>query len=435
MSKFKDLKKIYVIGTGLSSLISILFLVSKGIKPIVIDIGTKYKESDYTPPIFKPYFYKRKIEEVSFFGGLSNVWKGVVKFATKKEFKELNISNPEELMREILDYTNNLYFFSNVEIDKNKFELQRISNENIVIDKLLQQFDEIHQPVIMSSQEKYCEPYNTTRLINDLIESNKITFIQGKVLSIKSEKDYKLIEYVSNDNKYLEKYGYIFCGAGVISSTQIIKKSLKMHLEPEIKCNQKWLIFSIYKKKKKTNNTFPLFQGTITKNDKTNIYIQSNLLSQLLKSKFHGWLKSIFEIVLKLPIFNYISIVYVSTMNEEKSKNNIHNLYYYFKDLITLSKKINSFQNLFKVFPIGIKLPKLGGGHFGSTFPSINEENLSLDLEKEIYSNDHGSIKGLEKFSVIDMTSISKIHAVPPTLNLMLHSLNITKKVYNKIIN
>ena len=60
MNKKEEFDKIYVLGTGLSSLVSILFLVSKGIKPTVIDIGKTYNSTNYKVPIFKPYFHKKK---------------------------------------------------------------------------------------------------------------------------------------------------------------------------------------------------------------------------------------------------------------------------------------------------------------------------------------------------------------------------------------
>lgn len=434
MSRTKNFKEIYVIGTGLSSLISILFLVSKGIKPIVIDIGNKYEKSNYKVPIFKPYFYKKKIEEVSFFGGLSNIWNGVVKFSSKKDYDELDIPNSEDLIKEMLIYMDNLFFFSNVKIDKNKFQLQRIADKNLVIENLLKKFDGMHQPIIMSSEENYCLPYNTSQKINDLIKNNKITFIKGKVLSIKSHKNQNFIEFISNQKTFLNKYNYVFCGAGVISSNKIIRESIKIDSNLNLRSSQKWLIFSLYKNKKKINNSFPLYQGAITENGKTKIYIQSNLLSQLMRNKLSKWLRLIVEILLKLTIFNYISICYVSVIEDKNDKTKIDKFYSYFKDLNKLSKKINNFQKLFRVFPLGIKLPKLGGNHFGSSFPLVNDNDVSNKLNKENNSNQYGSIKNIENFSVIDMTTLPKIHVVPPSLNLMLHSLKITKKVFYQLI-
>ncbi len=434
MNKKEDFNKIYVLGTGLSSLVSILFLVSKGIKPTVIDIGKKYNSSNYKVPIFQPYFYRNKIDDVSFFGGLSNVWKGVVKFTTKNEFEELDIDNPEELFKELLEYLDNLYFFSNVEVKPNLFELKNINSINIVIENYLNKFNEMHQSLVMSSSKQNCEPYNTTYKINDLIKKKKINFIKGKVLSIKSINNEKFIEYLSNDKLFLETYDYIFCGAGTVSSTKIIKDSLKFLDEPKFKFSQKWLLLSLYREKKLTNNTFPLYQGAMAENNKTKIYIQSSLLSQLLISKFHGFLKKLFTIFLKLPLFNYISISYISISEEKKGNSIINKSFFNLKDILSLVNKINNFQHLFKVFPIGIKLPKLGGGHFGSTFPFKKKNNLILEDKNVVYSDKYGSIKDVENFSVIDSTTLSNIHVVPPTLNVMLHSLNLTKKVYNTIL-
>ena len=52
--------RIIVIGSGFSSMISTLYLVSLGYKPTIIDIGTKHKNAKSYPSIFKPIFYKKK---------------------------------------------------------------------------------------------------------------------------------------------------------------------------------------------------------------------------------------------------------------------------------------------------------------------------------------------------------------------------------------
>ena len=59
MKNNHDDLKIYVIGTGFSSLTTVLYLLSKEIKPVVIDIATNYSTGTYNLPLLKPYFYKK----------------------------------------------------------------------------------------------------------------------------------------------------------------------------------------------------------------------------------------------------------------------------------------------------------------------------------------------------------------------------------------
>ena len=106
-----DNSKIYVIGSGFSSLITVLYLISKKIKPVVIDVATNYLKSKYNLPLFKPYFHKKKIENYSFFGGLSNIWKGVVHQGSKKERHQLNLQNSGQLFREMYSLLPNIFFF------------------------------------------------------------------------------------------------------------------------------------------------------------------------------------------------------------------------------------------------------------------------------------------------------------------------------------
>ena len=68
---------------------------------------------------------------------------------------------------------------------------------------------------------------------------------------------------------------------------------------------------------------------------------------------------------------------------------------------------------------MGIKLAKLGGNHFGSSFKT----------------NIKGNIKRIKNFSLIDTTNLNKIHCTPPSIILLMHSLNITKNVIKDLKN
>ena len=49
------------------------------------------------------FFIKKKIENYSFFGGLSEVWKGVVAATTKSDLNNLFLNNKEKLLNDVLD--------------------------------------------------------------------------------------------------------------------------------------------------------------------------------------------------------------------------------------------------------------------------------------------------------------------------------------------
>ena len=68
-------KNCIIIGSSFTSLVCVLNLIKNGYSPIVIDVATNYKGKDNYTSILKPFYYKKKIEDYSFFGGLSEVWK------------------------------------------------------------------------------------------------------------------------------------------------------------------------------------------------------------------------------------------------------------------------------------------------------------------------------------------------------------------------
>lgn len=402
-----DNSKIYVIGSGFSSLITVLYLISKKIKPVVIDVATNYLKSKYNLPLFKPYFHKKKIENYSFFGGLSNIWKGVVHQGSKKERHQLNLQNSGQLFREMYSLLPNIFFFTNKEIKPNFFKLRKIENIDEIIKKLNLEASSVTEPIILSGKYNFCEPYKTSLIFKSLINKKKIELIKGQAISLREENKVTMLIYKKNKKVFKNKCKYVFCGAGALSSSAIIQNTLKIKKKVDFQSNDKYLLISIFKNKKNVNNLFPIYQGKISRSGNTKIYLQSYLLSQLLNQSFIGWKKNFINFFCKILPMKYLAISYVSTVSKNKKDN----------DFIKLTKNINKEQNFFKVLPIGFKLPKLGGNHFGSSFPS----------------NEKGNIKNIKNFSVIDSTTLSKIHSVPPTLTLLMHSLRIVKKVLQEL--
>ena len=64
-------KKIVIIGTGFSSLISTLISISKGYKPTIL-------ESASSSRILDKHYKKKFFYDANFFGGLSNFWGGAI---------------------------------------------------------------------------------------------------------------------------------------------------------------------------------------------------------------------------------------------------------------------------------------------------------------------------------------------------------------------
>lgn len=406
MKNNHDDLKIYVIGTGFSSLTTVLYLLSKEIKPVVIDIATNYSTETYNLPLLKPYFYKKRIENYSFFGGLSNVWKGVIQQSSKTENDHQNLQHSNQLFKEIYSLLPNMYFFTNKEIKSNVYELRQIKNIEEVLEKLNLETSSVSEPIILSGKDNLCVPYKTSSIFQSLIEKKKIELITGEVISIGEENQTTILFYKQRKKIFKKKCKYVFCGAGALSSTSIIQNTLKISKKIKFESSNKHLFISIFKDKKKVNNSFPIYQGKIIKNGYTTIYLQTYLLSQLLDQSFKGWKKKIINFLCKILPMKNLAISYVSTDSDNKNNN-------FFK----LINNINKEQNFFKVIPIGIKLPKFGGNHFGSSFDS----------------NTKGNIKNIKNFSVIDTTTLSKIYCTPPTLTLLMHSLNITKKVLKEL--
>ena len=406
MRNIDSCNKIYVIGTGFSSLICVLYLISKKIKPVVIDIASNYSEKNYKLPLLKPYFYKQKVDSYSFFGGLSNIWKGVIQICTKKEFNELNLKKPELLLNEVLNLTKNMYFFTNEEIRKNKFKLLPIKDLKNPYKRFGKEVTNFKKPIILSSKKNKCEPYKTSIIFKKLLKKKKIGFVKGKVVSVQQENRKTILVYRKENEIKKVVCKHIFCGAGALSSTTIINNSLKINKKPTFKSNSKYLLFSFYKNKKIIDNTFPIYQGKILNNGYTKVYVQSYLFSQLINQSLKRW-KITYKFISNLPVMNKLAVSYVSTNFKDHKNTN----------LLNLSKEINRSQNLFNSIPVGIKLAKLAGNHFGSSFKT----------------NIKGNIEKIKNFSLIDTSNLNKINCTPPSIILFMHSLNITKNVFKDL--
>ena len=428
-----------VLGSGFSSLVSTLRLIKNGYKPIVLDIGTHYLKKDGYSSILKPFFYKKKIEEYSFFGGLSEVWKGVVAISSTSDLKDLYIKDKKNLLDVTLNLIKDYSFYTNEPVNNkiNDFNFIEL-NKNQVKKIFFSNQSWVGKPIFFCKKitgKKKIIPFETKSFFKDLIKSKKIKYINGEALKVRAINNYKYLFYKSKKNKINKlRYDFIFCGAGVLSSSRIINNSLnikKNHIN--VNANQKGLFLTILKKKSfiDIKNSHPIYQGIIFNKGKAKIYIQNYLFSQILYNFLPRLLKSIFLIISNLNIFNYLSITFVSidansnvAINDNneiniKKKKIDKNL---FKILIN---RLNNLQKYFTIYSFGKFLPPLAGNHFGAIF---SKKKNSLKL------NRMGSVDGLQNFYIIDASSFNKVLCVPPTLISMMHSYRITNSVMKKMI-
>ena len=434
----RNKKKIIVIGTGFTSLISTLSLIKKGFCPIVLDIGTSHIKKKGYYSYIKPYFYNKKIEDYSFFGGNSEVWKGIIGSPTKSDLNNLFLGNKEKLLDCILKLIKNYTFFTNAisSSKKNQFKLFKLQNKEAK-NILFREKTWVGKPVFFCKKIKNkMIPFQTKIFFKNLIKKKKIKFINGKVIKVISKKNERSLLYKNKDNVSIKlAYDYIFCAAGALSSAEIIHNSLNLNKRPIIFNNTlKGLFLSISKEKItiNSNNIHPIYQGIIYDKRKTKIYIQSYLLSQIIYNLIPKIFRRVFNLFLSLDFFKKLIITYISTNKNSQfevydnskiksQKNNISK-----KSIKKIFKRINKCQSFFSILPIGGFFPSYFGNHFGSIF--------SNQKRKIKFSKRMGAINKLKNFYLVDISSINKILCIPPTLINMMHSYRITNEIINKKI-
>ena len=237
INKKKIKNNIIVIGTGFTSLISALSLIKNGYKPVVLDIGTIYIQKEGYSSISKPFFYKKKVEDYSFFGGLSEVWKGVVAASTKSDLDDLFLKNKEKLLDNILDLIKDYAFFTNSLSNKktNEFKFTKLNSKEVK-KILFRKKSWVGKPIFFCKKNKDQNkiiPFETKSFFRNLIKTKKIKYIKGEVIKVSFEQNKKYLFYKSQNNKTNKLvYDYIFCGAGALSSSRIVNNSLNLTESP-----------------------------------------------------------------------------------------------------------------------------------------------------------------------------------------------------------
>ena len=438
----KRTKNFIVIGSGFTSLVSTLSLIKKGYLPTVLDIGSNYTKIDGYSSISKPFFYKKKIEDYSLFGGLSEVWKGVVAGSSNSDLNDLFLKNKEKLLDTTLNLIKDYSFYTNTTVNdkKSKFDFVKL-NVNEVKNILFRRKSWIGKPIFFckkSKGKKEIIPFETKSFFNNLIKTKKIKYIKGQAIKISKKKNETFLVYKSKNNQIKRlKYNYIFCGAGALSTNRIINNSLNsIQNLVFMNTNKKGLFLSLFRKKIiiDLNNSHPVFQGIIFENNKAKIYIQCYLFSQMLYNFVPKFFKTFFKIILSLNIFKYLSIIFISVDHNSEVEIGSNSNIKTFKNILKknmlkkLFHKINILQNYFTIYSLGKYLPSLAGNHYGANF-SFKKSNLKKKIP---LSNNIGKVHGLKNFYIVDSASLNKMLCVPPTLLSMMHSCRITNNIINK---
>lgn len=421
-------KSICIVGSGFSSLCAGIILVNNKYKPTIIDIGGRIKKEKY-PSILKPFFYKKKDNQIYLFGGLSNVWKGVISQYFSGDFRKWNKSYDIE---HLFPKLQRIYKFQLAEQEvssvdnKIYYKLKKISKfckRKEIPSKLF-----FYPSRILINSNKSFQTFNIESILKKLIKDKKIIYIKGKIIKFFKAKNKIKIAYIFKKklvNMYVDR---IFLGAGAISTNTIVNNST--HAYTKITANKKFISFGFFKKQLiplGAINTFPVFQGFfLNKRKECIIYLQiyslSQIICQLLGSFFYRFVP--FKFILNKitvvygsfnyknsPIFSLDKFNKIQSLKENNSKSKLRNL---------VSKALRK-NYLFNLLPSIFFLPNLAGNHFGSSFP--------MSRYKKNHTTQFGELKNLPGVSIIDTSSFSDMSAVPPTLNLMCHSYSIVNNV------
>ena len=188
-----------IVGTGLSSLAAVLALISKNIKPTVLDIGLnkikskKVLKSDYSKlPYLQEFNYlfesfsdnsirnNTELLKSVGYGGLSNVWGGSICKIHKKDFKNWPIKF-NELNKYYKKLDKHFMFDGFDDLYSEQFNLKK-TNRNLPSyleneKELLKEGIFFGNPRNILGKSK--KILNSKHYINELIKSNKINYINN----------------------------------------------------------------------------------------------------------------------------------------------------------------------------------------------------------------------------------------------------------------
>ena len=396
-----------IVGTGLSSLAAVLALISKNIKPTVLDIGLnnikskKVLKSDYSKlPYLQEFNYlfesfsdnsirnNTELLKSVGYGGLSNVWGGSICKIHKKDFKNWPIKF-DELNKYYKKLDKHFMFDGFDDLYSEQFNLKK-TNRNLPSyleneKELLKEGIFFGNPRNILGKSK--KILNSKYYINELIKSNKINYINNiKVKNYIEKKNFVQIncQNIKSKKQIIIKCKKLLLGCGTFQTAKIIFNSENIN---SLKIKESKLIPSVWfmkdeiKKKHKLSFLFNITHLTKFKFHSQVYKIDLDLLKKL-ESNFPV-LKLLPGILKKFMMNNFLIIfTYIDQKNSNQlilkkkdgntfiKKNNykILDTYAKIKRLIT---KIfsNRIINIFSVtsFRFGY------GYHFGSSLPMSNK--------------------------------------------------------------
>ncbi len=418
-------RKIVIIGTGFSSLISAIVAVSKGYKPIILESGSNSKRT-------LGFYKKNYFFNSNFFGGLSNFWGGAISKTDKADKK--NIYNNKEFLK---------YFFIVDKLFKQYGKNDSYSeyfnlNNNLILSKQ-KNINIVKKKKIIFGASRIAinkkKLFNTREIFFKLFKKKKIKIIFNFKVTKFEEFKNKVVIYSSNNKKII--CNKLFIGAGSFNTANIFMNSyneLKKICLKENSINYA-LIFFRRKISFINNNSYCDFY--MTKLGKENYHNQIYLLKDKFLEKiksfsyFYYMILKLLHIIFKnkiILVFNYMGMD-ISKQIELTKNNKIISI----KNIISKDKKNNYYaqvkndlKNTFKkYFPFLIILKSSNFGdsnHYGSSFPSKNSKKIpnSTDLL--------GRYKNLKNIHIIDSSSMPSLPTNTLTYTLMVHSARITDK-------
>lgn len=448
-----------VVGTGFASYAAVSMLLSKNIKPLVIDCG-KYSqflkpEDEFKIPHggksneFSSYLNIENSEDVEIllsnnFGGLSNVWGGCINKYHINEYKKSIFSY--KIMDRYYCFIDKLFgqygandtyssaFNLKYIRDNQNSPLEKLKNHKILNSKLKKN--------ILAGSSRILVNNTNNKIVNlkvyfkKLIEKKKIKFLNlfEVVKIIESKNNVKLISH-SNKTLVCDK---VFLATGAIQTAKIILnsqskiKSVKFY-ETKLIASLWGSFFSLFHKIKK-NSYCGMYLTKIKKPFfHTQFYfVNENLLNKIFnKIGFKERLiKKIFILLQNYLFFtlSYIDQSYSNTLILKKIKNKY--LFKYHDAKLKFINHINySIRNLFinkiiKIFSLNKK--KFGYGyHYGSSFPySAKKKLMTSDL--------YGRVGNFRNTHIIDSSVLFRIPISTITYSVMANAARIVEFTLKK---
>lgn len=445
-----------IVGTGLSSLAATLALVSKKIKPTVIDIGINknkvnrvFKSDTSKQPYLKKFNYLfesfadksiRKNTEVLKsvgYGGLSNIWGGSICKVHKKDFKSWPIKYQDlNKYYEKLDSHFNFNGFDDLYSEQfnlkkiNKFFSSNMCNEK----KLLKKGIYFGSPRNILGKSK--KILNSKEYFNNLIKKKKIHYISNiKVQSYSEKKNFVQVDgyNISSKKKIVFRCKKLLLGCGVFQTAKIIFKSEKINnlkIKETKMIPSVWFIKNNIKKKHKLSFLFNMtylkkfkFHSQVYKID-NNLY--KKLVINLPALKFLPNLLKNFIMNKFLIIFTYINenssneLILNKIIGKTYLRKNNEDCINAYSNITKLITKIFSNQ-IKKVFSLASF--KFGYGyHIGSSFP--------MSIKKKINTSDKlGRPCKKRRVHIIDSSVLPEIPVNTISYTVMANAYRIADKL------